>query len=105
MIINSPEVRKTLEDYDFVTTTGLMMVHTIDKAAGDTIDFHDSIIRIHLTSKKGLAEDSKTQEEEILIFKDHLISISHRTREVVEDDPEVKHAYAMTIQEMSKTKH
>lgn len=104
MIINEPEVKRVVDDYDFVFISGQMMPVTIDKEAGDTVEIDKDSVVINLTAKKSLTDPNRTlPAEEITIFAKHLISIQHRKREVVELTAEQKVSWMRTLQELNST--
>lgn len=91
MILETPVIKKTVEDYDFVFSSGVAMPVTIDLAAGDTVDVFQDKILIHLTAKPSFHDPDKIlPAEDIKIFTSHLISIQHREREIIELTPEQK---------------
>lgn len=97
MIIEIPEVKKILDDYDILFESGFMMPLTIDLDKGDTITFDDKAILIHLTSKPSRNNPDKfLPAEDITVFTPHIISIQHRTREVTELTPNEKASWAKT---------
>ena len=82
MNIESPDPRRTVQDYDFLTVQGLLLPITIDKFYGDNITLTDDVIEVKLGPRPSLSDPKdKTPEETILIFKTHLVSITHRERE------------------------
>jgi len=91
MIIQTPEIKRYLDDYDILFTSGFLMPLTIDLAKGDSISFDEKAILVHLSSKPSLIQLDKTLPvEDITIFTAHIISIQHRVREVVELSPEAQ---------------
>jgi hypothetical protein len=84
MRLESPDPPKhTVEDYDFVFSSGQLMPITVDREAGDEVSFDQSplAIIIKLAAKPSLANpDVMLPAEEVTIFQNHLISIQKRTR-------------------------
>lgn len=97
MLIQTPEVKKILDDYDILFQSGFMMPLTIDLEKGDTISFDDKAILVHLAAKPSKSDPNKLlPAEDITVFTPHIISIQHRTRELVEPSPEEKLKWAKT---------
>lgn len=89
MLINTPLAKKTVDDYDVLFESGMVMPLTVDLDAGDEIHFNDAIIKVHLASKASKNSPDKTlPAEDITIFVKHILSIQHRSREVEEQSPE-----------------
>lgn len=89
MKIETPEVKKILDDYDILFDSGFMMPLTVDLSKGDTISFDDKAILVHLTPKPSQADPKKfLPAEDLTIFTPHIISIQHRVREFIEPSPE-----------------
>lgn len=106
MIVNAPEIKKILEDYDFTFSGGMVMPVTIDLEAGDTINFGraDGTITIRLSQKPSIADvDKLLPAEDISIYKSHLVACQHRTRIVTNLSPEQQHEWQKTIKEISST--
>lgn len=100
MLIDSPEIKKTVIDYDIVLDFGVTVPITIDPSKGDTIELGDKIISIHMPSK---ASDNNPEHqlpaEDMTIFVSHVVSIQRREREVVELSPEQKLIQAKMFKE------
>lgn len=97
----TPEV-KLVDDFDFVFDSGQFMPITVDKLAGDTIEFEPDSVTVHLVRKPSLVDPEKTlPAEDITIFARHIISVQHRAREIalVPVDP----AWQKTLLELGKT--
>lgn len=104
MIVQVPEVKKILNDYDICFQTGMMMQITIDLDLGDTIEFNDRVILIHRSAKPS-QNDPKIllPAETMTLFMPHVISIQHRFREVVERTPEQKFEWERIWQDLTST--
>jgi len=104
MIVNTPEIKYVVDDYDFVFINGMVLPHTVNERVGDTIQFFDTAVVIHLAPKPSMT-DSKVMlpAEDITIFKTHLAMQQHRVREVIEVSPEQQHEWTTTLKEISKT--
>lgn len=101
MQLVTPKATKILEDYDFLLTSGVMMPVTIDKDAGDVINFAPESITITLTSKPSMNDPTQTlPAEDITLYRLHVISYQHRVREVVQLTPEQQFEWNRTFQEM-----
>lgn len=101
-----PPKTKTIEDYDFTFDTGLSRSISIDKEAGDTVDFtsHPVAVQIHLSPKPSTVNfEVKSPPEDITVFIAKLLSIDKRTREVEDLTYEQKAQWTKTFQEMSNT--
>lgn len=104
MIVNTPETKYFVDDYDFTFVTGMMMPVTVNTAAGDTIQGHADIIEINLTAKPSMNDPSKMlPAETITVYRRHLAATQQRRREVTELAPEQKHEWMNTLKELSKT--
>lgn len=104
MEINVPEVKRTVIEYDFVFTSGQIMPVTIDPKAGDTISEGDQTIDINLTSKPSMNDPSKLlPSEKVVIYKQYLISVQKREKEILELTPEQKAAWTETFKKMSRS--
>jgi hypothetical protein len=104
MIVNSPEIKHVVDDYEVVLTTGMVFPLTIDRAAGDTIQLEDTRIVVKLAAKPSLNDPAKVlPEEDVTVFMSHVVAIQHRLREVVELTPEQKHQWTKVVQELSGT--
>lgn len=94
MIISSPEVKRTIDDYDILFDSGFVMPISIDRASGDTISFDDKAVLIYLAPKPSSTNPDKfLPSEDITIFPSHIISIAHRTKEVTELSPNEKEGW------------
>lgn len=97
MIINVPEVKRTIDDFEFVFETGMMLPFSLDLALGDTIEITETQALIDLVARPSKADPTKfIPAEDTTIFLNHVVSIQHRKREVVELTPEQKHGLAQT---------
>lgn len=104
MIVNAPEVKRLVHDYDFTFLSGMALPLTMDTEAGDTIDFLPATIQIHLAAKPSMNDPSKTlPAEDITVYTQHLATKQHRVREVVALDPEQQYAWAKTLKDITKT--
>ena len=88
MLIQPPDpITHQIDDYDFNFTNGAMLPVSLNRTAGDTIDFdsHPTAIRIMLVRKPSLADASVIlPAEDITVFLSHLLMINHRIRTVTE---------------------
>jgi hypothetical protein len=101
MDITSPEVKKTYEDYDILFSSGFLMPLVVDPSNGDTIDLEADPIRIFIAPKPTQSDPKKfTQREDIIVFRSHILSIQHRTREAIEPSPEEKHQLAKAFKDL-----
>lgn len=104
MIVNAPEVKRLVDEYDFMFVSGMMMPVTVDVEAGDRAVFSDDRILIRLTAKPSLNDpEKKFPAENITIFTKHLLSLQHREREIVDLTPEQKFEWKDTILKATKT--
>lgn len=103
MIVNAPEVKRMVDDYDFTFAAGMVMQITVNTDAGDTITFTDPIV-IRSAAKPSMNDpDIMIPAEEISVYKTHLAAVHHRVREIVELTPEQQHEWAKTLKEITKT--
>ena len=104
MIIETPPKTKLIDDYDIVFSSGMMIPISVDLAAGDTIDFNNLTIKVHLTSKPSLNDPMKSLlAEDMTFFMAHVVSIQHRVREVIELTPEQQFEWTKVVQELGGT--
>lgn len=107
MKIFHPDPKKrTIDDYDFSFSNGMMRPVSLDKEAGDTVDFdtHPGAVLIHIVGKPSPIDPSlSTPPEDITLFTQHLLTVDHRIREVEDLTFEERLAWNQTFQEMSKT--
>ncbi len=81
MIIESPRKKKIQSEYDFLLSNGMLLPLTLKE--GDEIGFEADLVRIKMSARQSLSDpDVMHPEEEILIYKSHILSVSHRQREV-----------------------
>jgi len=104
MIVNTPEVKRLVDDYDFTFLNGMLLPVIVDTEAGDTINFFSATIQIHLAAKPSMNDPSLTlPAEDITIYTQHLATKQHRVREVIALDPEQQHEWAKTLKDVTKT--
>lgn len=109
MIINSGNLDpRTVDIYDFTFQSGLFTTVTVDREAGDIIDYtHMPLATIFRLSEKPSTMDSKAlmPAEEITIYMNHVVIVQHHesTRQPV--SPEQKDYFRDTIHQLSATKH
>lgn len=106
MIVNPVLEPHVVDDYDLLFTNGVLMPITVDRDAGDTVDFETSplVINFHLAARTSPTDpDSKIPQEDITVFVSHLISITHRIREVLPPAPEHAEAIKSIIHKLHST--
>jgi hypothetical protein len=102
MRLETPLVKKLVNDYDVVFTSGVSMALTVDLEAGDTIDLGEKTILVHLTAKPSPADpDTLLAAEDITIFVGHVLSIQRREREITQLTPDQQYAWAQTLKEFT----
>jgi len=104
---SDPKV-KVLDDLDFTFSNGLVMPLTLDKEAGDVVEWntHEDAIVIHLSSKPSQDGESRLPAEDITVFRKNILLIQHRVREVTELTSAQKREigdWKKTLQELPKT--
>ena len=100
MILTTPEVKHLVLDYDIVFSSGMVLPLTIDEKAGDVITIGDKYIEVFMSAKPSMNDPKKTiPAESMTLFLQHVVSIQHRQREVVELSPEQKLEWARTVQQ------
>ena len=103
MIIQSPDpVPKTVHDYDFLFTTGYSLQLTLDLEQ-DRITNEDGFMIVEVAEKTFPGIDFTVPPEAIVIYKAHLLTSRHSTRQVVPATPEQNREWYRTIQEMSRS--
>jgi hypothetical protein len=104
MRVEAPEVKKIVDDYDLVFSSGMMLPVTLDKSAGDTIEFDKDVITFRLTAKPSINDpDITLPAEDITVFTKHLVTVQHRTREVRELTPEQQFEWKKHLKEVGGT--
>lgn len=106
MIVNPSREPRIVDDYDLLFSNGMLMPLTIDKDAGDEIDTDTTplVIKIKLASKASPTDPSQRSSQEVItVFVSHLISITHRTREVLPPTPEQAEVIHNLIQRLHPT--
>lgn len=104
MFTTAPLVKKTVTEYDFVFTSGMMMPLTVDTLAGDKITFGTEYIQAYLAPKPTLNDPDKfLPAENITLFTKHVLSIQQREREVTDMTPEQQFEWKRTLQEATGT--
>lgn len=91
MIVNPHIEPHIVDEYDVLMDNGLLLPFTIDKDNGDTVDFDTSPLTIHfnLAAKRSISNpELMLPAEEITLFVKHIVSITHRTREVLPPTPD-----------------
>ena len=101
MIIVTPEVKKTVIEYDFLFASGVMLPITIDESLGDTITFNPDTVEVHLTPKTSIFNpELKSPGEDLTIFKRSLLTIQKRLVEKVDLTPEQRVEWTKTVKEL-----
>lgn len=101
LITSSPEVKKILDDYDFFFESGMSMSVTLDFALGDSIKYNDLTVVITKIARPNPNNPAQIiPAEDTTLFINHIISVQHRQREVVEFTPEEKQAWAKTWEDL-----
>lgn len=104
MLVQSPEVKKVLFDYDFTFDTGMVLPLSLDPTIGDTIVLGDHVIQVHIEPRPSLSNpDTILPGEDFTIFTSHVLAIQKRKREVTELSPEEKIGWGKMMEELSKT--
>ena len=100
-----PEIKRTVTEYDFLFSSGVMMPVTIDVAAGDTLDDTDPLKTVVYKAAKTHPHDSDKSlpAETLTIFKQHLLCIQQRDRDIIEPSPEQKDAWQAAIRDAAGT--
>lgn len=86
MLIKEPDPKtRQVSDMDFTFTNGVVMSYTIDKEAGDEVEYPTpETIVIHLAPRVSSDGMSYVPGEDITVFVRNLTTIEHRKREVTE---------------------
>ena len=104
MIVNTPESTYIVEDYDFIFHSGMTLPVTVNERGGDSIQFSDTAVLIHLASTPSMNDPKVTlPARDVTIYRTHLAFYEHRSREVIELAPEQQHEWQKTLKEISKT--
>jgi hypothetical protein len=106
MIIYPTTTTHTVEDFDIQLSNGTFMSITVDREAGDTVDWDTSplVAKFHLSEKPSPTDlDVKMPAEDLTVFVSHIISVTRRTRTVVPVSPEQKDEFRKTLHKLSGT--
>lgn len=102
MLITTPDVKKTLDDYDFVFESGMSMSLTLDFLGGDSIKYNDLTVVITKVAKPHPTNPVQViPAEDITLFVSHILSVQHRQREITELTLEEKQAWKETWDELT----
>lgn len=95
----------TVDDYEIIFMNNVPLMVTIDRDAGDSIEWdHPNVTIFHKAARPSLADpDTAIPGEDITIFMDHVTFITHRTRTVIPMSPESHDEFAKTIHRLSST--
>jgi hypothetical protein len=86
MEILSPEVKKFVDDYDFVFEAGILFPVTIDQSNGDRLQLGEEVVLVYLSPKPTKSDPTVlSPAQDITIFKKHLLSVQHTQREVMSE--------------------
>lgn len=96
-----------VDDFDFIFVNGFVFPITVDYAAGDTINFGEREIEIHIHKKPLLAEGNTLDTtEHTILNRNNILIINHRVRTVLPQSPEQRDQFSMLIkQKTGKTIH
>jgi hypothetical protein len=99
MQIETSTPSKTIEEYDISILSGMVLPVTIDAKAGDTYEELTDRIKVYLAPKPGVpGSDKNLPAEKIEIYKAHVVSVNHRTREVPQLTPEQQAEWQKILQ-------
>jgi hypothetical protein len=106
MEINAILPVKVVEEYEFIFSSGFLLAISIEPSEGDLIDFGSDRILITKPSKPSLVDPNQSlPAEDVTLFRNHLISIQHRTREVVGRTPDQEVEWQETLKEVGGKIH
>ena len=104
MLVNTPETKHVVDDYDFIFHSGMVLPVTVSEKTGDSITFFDTHVVIRIAETPSMNDPRVTlPARDITVYKTHLASYEHRTREVADLAPEQQHEWTTTLKEISKT--
>lgn len=104
MIVNTPETKYVVDDYDFIFHSGMALPVTVNERGGDFIQFLDGSIVIHIAPSPSMNDPKVTlPARDVTIYRTHLAFYEHRNRDVVGLAPEQQHEWQKTLKEISKT--
>ena len=95
-----------VEDYDFSFANGLLMSFSVAKDLGDTVDFDTApmAVQFHFAEKPSATDpEAKLPSEDITVLMQHVISVSHRTRQVTPPTKEERDLFAQTLHQVNRT--
>jgi hypothetical protein len=100
MHIEHPVQSRTVQDYDIIFESGMVMPITVDATTGDTITIDDLHIKIYLGPKPALDNPERLlPEERITVYVSKVASIQQRSREVVELTPDQREEWNKFLKE------
>lgn len=103
MLIVDPDVKKTVHEYDITFDNGITIPVTVDAEAGDTFSETEQEVNIFLEAKPSKADRNKIlPAENIRAFKNKVIVIQHRVREINPLSPEQQEAWDQTLESLSR---
>lgn len=83
---NPDPPKKSVRDYDFLLSNGMLL--PVSLHPDDEIIFNTDHILLKMAARPSLADPAIFMpDEEILVYKAHILSISHRKREIDEISP------------------
>jgi hypothetical protein len=90
MLIQSVIKPRILDEFDLMFSSGILLPITIDKDAGDTVDMSNADYAIFNITAKPASNNPDTllPAEEITVFLRHVISVTHRVREILPANPD-----------------
>src|SRR5262245_31333786 len=89
MIINSAAKPRLVDEYDIVFTNGMLLPVTVDKDLGDTIEFDELSVTITRAARPSQFDpDQIVPSEDVTIFQQHILTITHRQRTIMPVLPE-----------------
>jgi hypothetical protein len=98
MIVQPHLTPKFIDEFDIIFQNGHILPLTIDKEAGDTIDFPEGakVAHIHQAPRPSPTDpDIMRPAEDMDIYISHILYIVHRTREVLPPTPEQQEAFKL----------
>jgi hypothetical protein len=106
MIINPPDETRIVEEYSFVLTDGSVQPVTVDKEAGDTIewDVDEFSVTFHLAKKPSPIDPTQGfPPKDITIFLKHVMVINRTERDYTPATLEQRDLFKQTLHKLNPT--
>ena len=104
--IKNPKKTKTIEEWDFVSVSGMVWPVTLNLEAGDTIEYTpgDPVAVLRVKEKPSPISNEEIQSaEEVIVPMHNVFVVRHRTRQIEELTREEKEVWQKDLKDLMKT--